>query len=153
MFCTIRARRSRREPRRIGAAGLLALAALVASAHPGRAQQQQDNILKQGQNIFKQGAKLLGLATDDAPPADFVAKSRPAADLDFIPVFQPPPEPERKALGDDELKAMKGELDAVQKQHDALLQANSPAANKPAEEAAAKKKPRTSAPNVPSAQQ
>ena len=65
---------------------------------------------------FKSGAKLLGFATDVAPPADFVSRSRPAGDLDFIPVFQPPPEPARPALKDTDLKAIKGDLDAVQKQ-------------------------------------
>jgi hypothetical protein len=149
MFCTIRARRDGLGRGRIAAAGLLALTALVVSAHAGRAQEQdKDNILKQGDHILKQGAKLLGFATDVAPPADFVVKSRPPSDPDFIPLFQPPPEPTRPALNDKDLKAMKGELDAVQKVHDALRQAYPPAAKALAEEAAAKKKPKTSAPDA-----
>ena len=140
MFCRIRARRDGLRPRRIAAASLLAFAALIASAHAGSAQEQD--------NIFKQGAKLLGFATDVTPPADFVVKSRPAGDLDFIPVFQPPPEPERKALKETDLKAMKGELDAVQKQHNALRQAYPPAAKALADEEAASKKPKTNAPDA-----
>jgi len=138
MFCTIRAGRDGREPGRIAAAGFFALAALVASARPGLAQEQD--------NIFKQGAKLLGFATDVAPPADFVVKSRPTGNLDFIPVFQPPPEPALPALKEIDLKAVKSELDALQKKHDALRQAYPPAAKALAEEEAAKKKPRTNAP-------
>ncbi len=83
--------------------------------------------------------KILGFATDVAPPADFVLQSRPKGDLDFIPVFQPPPEPAKPALTDKELKAMKGELDSVQKRDDAIRQAFPPAVKAAAEEAAAKK--------------
>jgi hypothetical protein len=147
MFCTIRAGRDRLDLKRIAAAGLFALAELAASADAGRAQ-DQGNILQQGNNVLKQGAKLLGFATDVQPPADFVVKSRPASDPDYIPVFQPPPEPERKALKEDELKAMKTDLDALQKRHDVLRQAYPPAAKALAEEAAAKKKPKPSAPNA-----
>jgi hypothetical protein len=150
MFCTIRARRDGPGPRRIVAAGLLALAALAAFARAGQAQEQrqgQGNILQQGDHILKQGAKLLGFATDVDPPADFVQKSRPDHDLDFIPVFQPPPEPERPALEGVNLKAVKSQLDELQKKHDALRAAYPPAAKALAEEAAAKKKPQTNAPN------
>jgi hypothetical protein len=113
----------------------------------GRAQ-EQGNIVQQGQNVFKQGAKLLGFATDVAPPADFVQKSRPASDPDYIPVFQPPPEPERPALEGVNLKAVKSQLDGLQKKHDALRAAYPPAAKALAEEEAAKKKPKPSAPNA-----
>jgi hypothetical protein len=147
MFCTIRTGRDRYW--RFASAGLIGLAGLVVSAHAGQAQ-EQGNVLQQGQNILKQGAKLLGFATDIAPPADFVAKSRPAGDPDFIPVFQPPPEPALPALKDNDLKAVKTDLDALQKKHDALRQAYPPAAKALAEAEAAKKKPKT---NVPNAQQ
>jgi hypothetical protein len=147
MFCTIRAGRDRHGPGRLALAGLLALAALAASAQAGKAQ-EQGNILQQGNNVLKQGAKLLGFATDVAPPADFVAKSRPASDPDFIPLFQPPPEPERPALKDNDLKAVKTDLDALQKKHDALRQAYPPAAKALADEEAAKKKPKTNAPDA-----
>jgi hypothetical protein len=142
MFCTIRAGRDRHGAGRFASAGLIALAALVASAQAGRAQEQD--------NIFKQGAKLLGFATDVAPPVDFVVKSRPTRDPDYIPVFQAPPEPAVPALKDIDLKAVKTDLDALQKRHDALRQAYPPAAKALAEEAAAKKKPKT---NAPAAQQ
>jgi hypothetical protein len=140
MFCTIRAQRGGLGLRRIAAAGSVALAALVASAHAGKAQEQD--------NIFKQGAKLLGFATDVAPPADFVLKSRPSGDLDFIPVFQPPPEPALPALKEIDLKAVKTDLDALQKKHNAIRQAYPPAAKALADEEAAKKKPKTNAPDA-----
>jgi len=140
MFCTIRARRDGLGARRTAAAGCIALAAFAASAHAGKAQEQD--------NIFKQGAKLLGFATDVAPPADFVVKSRPASDPDFIPVFQPPPEPALPALKDVDLKAVKSDLDSLQKKHDALRQAYPPAVKALADEEAAKKKPKTSAPDA-----
>ena len=69
--------------------------------------QQQDNILKQAFKIF-------GFATDVPPPAGFVAKTRPAGDLDYIPVFQPPPEPARPLMKSDQLKAMKSDLNSVE---------------------------------------
>ena len=154
MFCTVRAGREGRGPGRVAAAGLVALVALAASAHAGRAQ-DQDNVLKQGgailqqgNHIVKQGAKLLGFATDVDPPADFVQKSRSDHDLDYIPVFQPPPEPERPALEGVNLKAVKSQLDGLQKKHDALRAAYPPAAKALAEEEAAKKKPKPSAPNA-----
>jgi MYXO-CTERM domain-containing protein len=141
MFCNVRAERDGRGPRRIAAAGLLALVALAASAQASLAQEQD--------NIFKQGAKLLGFATDVAPPADFVTHSRPAGDPDYIPVFRPPPEPALPALQGISLKAVKSELDAVQKRHDALRAAYPPAAKAIAEEeAAAKKKSQTNAPGA-----
>jgi len=157
MFCTVRAGRDRRGLGRVAGAGLLALAALAVSCLASEAQQQDNpvkqdatTVLKTGGYVVKQGAKFLGFATDVDPPADFVQKSRPDHDLDYIPVFQPPPEPERPALEGVNLKAVKGELDALQKKHDALRAAYPPAAKALAEEQAAKKKPQT---NAPSAQQ
>ena len=90
MFCTICAESAGRGPRRIALAGLLALAALFASGSSVYAQ-QQDSILKQAFKVF-------GFATDVAPPPDFVTKTRPSGDLDYIPVFQPPPEPARPSF-------------------------------------------------------
>jgi hypothetical protein len=142
MFCTICAERAGPGVGRTALAGLLALAALFASCS-GVFAQQQDSILKQGFKVF-------GFATDVAPPADFVSKARPGADPDYIPVFQPPPEPARPTLKNDELKAMKGDLDAVGKQHDTLRQGFAPAAKALAEQQAAQKKPKS---NAPSAQQ
>ena len=118
MFCTIRAGRDRHGPGLFASAGLIAIAALVASAQAAEAQEQD--------NIFKQGAKLLGFATDVAPP----------------------PEPAVPALKDIDLKAVKTDLDSLQKRHDALRQAYPPAAKALADQEAAKKKPKTSAPNA-----
>jgi hypothetical protein len=140
MFCAIRGQSVGLGPKRIGVAGLLALAAVFASGSEACAQQQD--------SILKQAAKIFGFATDVGPPADFVSKTRPTGDLDYIPVFQPPPEPSRPVLKDPEVKAVKGDLDGVQKQHDALRQAFPPAAKALAEEQAAQKKPSSNAPGA-----
>ena len=142
MFCTICAERAGPGVGRIGLAGLLALAALFASGSDVYAQQQD--------SIVKQAFKVFGFATDVAPPADFVNKTRPPSDLDYIPVFQPPPEPARPTLKNDELKAVKSDLDGVQKRHDTLREGFAPAAKAMAEQQAAQKKPK---PPAPSAQQ
>jgi hypothetical protein len=141
MFCTICAERAGPGVGRIGLAGLLALAALFASGSDVYAQQQD--------SILKQAFKVLGFATDVAPPADFVNKTRPGAEPDYIPMFQPPPEPARPTLKTDQLKAMKSDLDAVGKQHDTLRQGFAPAAKAMAEQQAAQKKPKSNAPSAP----
>ena len=141
MFCTICAERAGPGVVRIGLAGLLALAALFTSGSDVYAQ-QQDSILKQAFKVF-------GFATDVGPQADFVNKTRPGVDLDYIPVFQPPPEPARPTLKTDQLKAMKSDLDAVGKQHDTLRQGFAPAAKAMAEQQAAQKKPKSNAPSAP----
>jgi hypothetical protein len=141
MFCTICAERAGPGLGRTALAGLLALAALFASGSDVFAQ-QQDSILKQGFKIF-------GFATDVPPPADFVTKTRPGADPDYIPVFQPPPEPARPALKTDELKAVKNDLDATGKRHDVLRQGFAPAAKAMAEQQAAQKKPKPNATSAP----
>jgi hypothetical protein len=132
MFCTICAESAQRRRSRIALAGLLALAPLFASGSDVYA--QQDSILKQAFKVF-------GFATDVKPPADFVSKTRPGADPDYIPVFQSPPEPARPTMKTEELKAVKGDLDGVQKQHDTLRQGFAPAAKAMAEQQAAQKKP------------
>jgi hypothetical protein len=142
MFCTNRRETVGREGRRVAAAGLLALAAFVASSVDVYAQQQD--------SVLKQAAKIFGFATDVVPPVDFVTKTRPGSDPGYIPAFQPPPEPARPKLKSDELKAVQSDLDGVGKQHDALRQALPPAAKAMAEEQAAKKKPNA---KVPAAQQ
>src|SRR6202046_4136896 len=139
MFCTICAERAGPGVARIGLAGLLALAALCASVSAVYAQ-QQDSILKQAFKVF-------GFATDVGPQADFVNKTRPGSDPDYIPVFQPPPEPARPTLKTDQLKAMKSDLDAVGKQHNTLRQGFAPAAKALAEEQAAQKKPKSNGPS------
>jgi hypothetical protein len=97
------------------------------------------SLAQQDDSVLKSAMKLMGFATDAPPPADFVLQSRPKGDLDFIPIFQPPPEPAKPALNDKELKAVKGDLDSVQKRDDATRQAFPPAVKAAAEEAAAKK--------------
>jgi hypothetical protein len=139
MFCTIRGEGGGRRAAVTARVGLLALAALAAS---GSASSAQDS-----GSLLKRGAKLLGFATDVAPPADFVQKSRPAGDVDFIPVFQAPPEPARPALKDTDLKTLKGDLETVQKQADAVRRAYPPAAKVIADQEAAKKKQQSNAPN------
>ena len=140
MFCTICAERAGPGVGRIASAGLIALAALFACGS-GVYAQQQDSILKQAFKVF-------GFATDVAPPADFVNKTRPGAEPDYIPVFQPPPEPARPTLKNDELKAVKSDLDAVGKQHDAIRQGFPPSAKAMAEQQAAQKKPKSDAPSA-----
>ena len=51
-------------------------------------------------------------------------------------------------MKETDLKAVKTDLDALQKKHDALRQAYPPAAKALAEEEAAKKKPKTNVPNT-----
>ena len=142
MVCTICAENAGRSPRRIALAGFLALATLFAGESEVYAQQQD--------SILKQAFKILGFATDVGPPPDFVAKTRPSGDFNYIPVFQPPPEPARPALKKDQLKALKGDLDGVEKQHDTLRQGFAPSAKALAEQQAAQKKPSS---NAPAAQQ
>jgi len=95
---------------------------------------------QQADSPLKSAAKIAGFATDVGPPADFVIQSRPQSDLDFIPVFQPPPEPPKPALSDKDLKAVKGDLDSVGKAHDAIRSAFPPAAKAVAERKAAEAK-------------
>ena len=139
MFCTICDERAGSGVGKIAVAGLLALAALFASQSEVYAQ-QQDSILKQAFKVF-------GFATDVGPPADFVTKTRPPSDPDYIPVFEPPPEPARPTLKNDELKAVKSDLDAVGKQHNTLRQGFAPAAKALAEEQAAQQKPKSNGPS------
>ena len=73
------------------------------------------SLAQQAESPLRSVMKIMGFATDVAPPADFVLQSRPKGDLDFIPVFQPPPEPPKPALNDKDLKAVKGDLDSVEK--------------------------------------
>ena len=101
---------------------------------------------QQADSPLKSAMKLFGFAADPPAPADFVLQSRPPGDLDYIPVFQPPPEPAKPALNDNDLKALKGNLDSVQKRDDALRAAYPPAAKAMAEQAASKK-PKAKAPN------
>jgi hypothetical protein len=117
--------------RPIAALGFLFAGALVAWGGQAGAQQSDSPL--------KSAAKILDFATDVAPPADFVVQSRPKSDPDFIPVFQPPPEPARPPLSAKDLTSLKGDLDSVQKRHDSVRQGFAPAAKAVAEQQAAKK--------------
>ena len=112
----------------------LALALAVASAAASDAAAQQAD------NPLKSVMKTFGFAADLPPPQEFVRQSRPQQEPDWIPVFQPPPEPARPALKDKELSALKGDLDSVQKRADAVRQAFPPAAKAVAAEQAEKAK-------------
>ena len=114
----------------------MALAVAFGSASAAAAQQAD--------NPFKSVMKVLGFATDPPPAQDFVVKSRPEKEPDYIPVFQPPPEPAKPVLKDNEVKALKGDLNSVEKRADAARAAFPPAAKAVAEaqaQAAAKKTP------------
>jgi hypothetical protein len=132
MFCMIRGGSLGRGQSKIAFGGLLALAALFAS----------------GSDVYAQAFKVFGFATDVAPPLDFVTKTRPTGNLDYIPVFEPPPEPSRPSLKTDELKAVKSDLDSVGKHHDTLRQGFPPAAKALAEQQAGQKKPSSNAPGA-----
>jgi hypothetical protein len=119
---------------------VLACAAVCAWGSPSLAQQPD--------SMLKKAAKTLGFATDVGPPADFVIKSRPHNDPDYIPVFQPPPEPARPVLNAKDLAALKGDLDSVEKRDDAVRKAYPPAAKAVAEEQAARNKAKSKAPDV-----
>lgn len=99
-----------------------------------------DGMAQQADSLLKSAMKILGFATDVGPPADFVLQSRPKGDVDFIPIFQPPPEPARPVLNEKQLKATRGSLDSVEKRADAVRQAFPPAAKAMAEQQAADKK-------------
>ena len=92
-----------------------------------------------GRQRLEERDEDVGLPPTSRRPPISSFRRGPKGDLDFIPVFQPPPEPAKPALSDKELKAMKGELDSVQKRDDAVRQAFPPAVKAAAEEAAAKK--------------
>ncbi len=116
----------------------MALAVACGSASVAAAQEAD--------NPLKSVMKMLGFATDVGKPADFVLKSRPRKEPDYIPVFQPPPEPARPVLKDKELGALKGDLDSVEKQADAIRTAFPPAAKAVAEEQAQAKKAKSTPP-------
>ena len=103
--------------------------------------QEQDSLLKNA-------AKALGFATDAGPPADFVQKSQPKGDLDYIPVFQPPPEPARPAMNTKDLGQLKSDLDSVDKRDDATRQAFPPSAKAVAEQKAEREKAAANSPNA-----
>ncbi len=114
---------------------LIAVATLLAAlaASPARAQEASPD------SPFRELMKGAGLATDVAPPHDFVQQSRPPQEPDSIPAFTTPPEPPGKIKTAKELEAMDGDLEAVAKRHDALRAAFAPSAKAVAQAAAAKK--------------
>jgi hypothetical protein len=116
-------------------APLIAVAALLAAlaASPARAQDASPD------SPFRALMKGAGLATDVAPPPDFVQQSRSPQEPDSIPAFTTPAEPPGKIKTAKELEEMDGDLQAVAKRHDALRAAFPPSAKAMAEAAAAKK--------------
>ena len=115
------------------ASGILLVCACFCAGAPAASAQQADGPLKSV-------AKLFGFATDVNPPADFVIQSRPAKEGNYIPIFQPPPEPKKPVLNDKQFKAMKGDLDSVEKRDDGLRAGFPPAAKAVAEAKAAEQK-------------
>jgi hypothetical protein len=115
---------------------LIVVAALLGAlaAFPSRAQDASPP-----ESPLRSLLKGAGLATDVAPPPDFVVQSRPAQAPAAIPAFAIPPEPPGKVKTAKELEAMDGDLEAVGKRHDALRAAYPPAARAVAAAAAAKK--------------
>jgi hypothetical protein len=95
--------------------------------------QQADNPLK---NPLKSVMKLMGFATDAPQPQDFVVKTRPEKEQDYINIFQPPPEPSRPVMKDKELGDLKSDLDSVEKRADAARAGFPPAAAAVAEQKA-----------------
>ncbi len=91
---------------------------------------------QQADNPLKSAMKILGFATDVPPAQDFVVKSRTEKAPDYIPIFQAPPEPAKKALDGKNLDNLKGDLDSVEKRADALRASFPPAAKAVAEEKA-----------------
>ncbi len=124
-------------PGRAGArrAPLIALATLLAAlaAVPARAQDAAAD------SPFRDLMKGVGLATDVAPPPDFVRQSRLPQEPASIPVFATPPEPPGKIETAKELEDVDSDLQAVARRHDALRAAFAPKARAMAQAAAAKK--------------
>lgn len=110
----------------------IAMAVAFGSASAGSAQQAD--------NPVKSVMKLLGFATDAPAAQDFVVKTRPEKEPDYIPIFQPPPEPAKPLLKDKDLNEMRGDLDSAEKQADAVRSAFPPAAKAVADEQAQAKK-------------
>jgi hypothetical protein len=65
-------------------------------------------------------ATKAGIATDPGAPADFVIKTRPAGEEEFIPVGRVETEHSIKVKTPAELKAMQADFDAVKARHDAI---------------------------------
>ncbi len=126
---------------------LLACACLCLGASAASAQQAQSD------GPLKSVMKLLGFATDVGPSAGFVQDSRPAKEGDYIPIFQPPPEPKRPVLNNKQLNAMKGDLNSVEKQADNLRSAFPPSAKAMADAKAAEAKKAAAKAANPSAPQ
>jgi hypothetical protein len=101
-------------------------------------------------------ARAMGIATDPGAPADFVVKSRPAAEQDYIPVGRKETEHSIKPKTAVELKAMEAEFDQVKTHHDALRSTFAPAvkavADAKAAQAAKAAKPKKTAPPPAGAQ-
>jgi hypothetical protein len=72
-------------------------------------------------------ANGLKFRADPPPPAGFVGGSRkPDAELQYVPIVGARPEPERRVLSSDEIRAREAELDAVRTRHDGMARRKSP---------------------------
>jgi hypothetical protein len=116
-----------------GCAVILPILALATALATTRAHAQDQD------SIVHSIAKQTGLATDVAPPADFVLKSRSDAPTDRVPVFRTPDEPPSKTMTRTQLKAMDADLEAAGKKQDVLRAGFAPSAKAVAEAEAAKK--------------
>lgn len=101
-------------------------------------------------------ARMMGIAVDPAPPADFVVKARPGVEEDYLSVGSKRTERSIKPKTAAELKAMETEFDQVKTRHDALRSTFAPAVKAVAEAEAAKAakaaKPKKTAPPPTSTQ-
>jgi hypothetical protein len=91
------------------------------------------------ESLFDSIAKGAGLATDVAPPPDFVVVSRPTEPPTPIPVFGTPVEPPSSVKSPTDLKTMDADLERSGKKHDALRSAFPPSAKAMAAAEAARK--------------
>jgi hypothetical protein len=88
--------------------------------------------------IVKKAFKVFGFATDPGPPQDFVVKTRPPVEGDYVPAGRKAFTRDIKAKTPDELKAMQDDFDKVKAAHDAIRAGFPPAVQAVAAAEAAK---------------
>ena len=116
--------------------------ALAQGAAPAPAQTEQDG-------PFESLGRMMGLRPNAAAPADFVRESRPPEN-NFIPVHIPRPNTHDRILTNDELQAKERELDALKAAHDKIGNRPSPnVAYKPLQAPAPSKVPAAKPQQVP----
>jgi hypothetical protein len=108
-----------------------------------------------GNPVARRVAKTIGLVTDPGEPQDFVVKTRPTDEQDYIPIGRKEFDHPIKAKTPAELKAMEADFDSVKVRHDAIRSTFAPAVKAVADAEAAKaakaaqKKTKTQAPASP----